>query len=297
MKSIIGTLVLASAMTSGLVYAQHQHGTTESQTAPRSDSSQRFAPQMDAGMKKMMNDMHAAGYTGNPDVDFLAMMIPHHEGAVEMARLALIHGKDPLTRRLAEEIIASQTAEIAAMKQHIAILRRTDDPNPDGFPAIHGKTRRVRAVRLCSQARALTSQAGKVVEGVVLVYGIEEAKPSERMSNVGGVQQSGSKSNRKVVEYPTQMPVRTHPARIQFRNTSAYRTRQEYSDRQTERGMAPYLPIGPKPISLAGPESSSVIDVGLKCTTRRSNHTTLGAARLIHRQLRQSANLRKMHGL
>jgi uncharacterized protein (DUF305 family) len=125
-------------MTSPLVYAQHQHDTAESQNAPRSESSQLFVHQMDAGMKKMMNDMHAAGHSGNPDIDFLAMMIPHHEGAVEMARLLLIHGKDPLTRRLAEEIIASQTAEITAMKQRIAILRRADDPNPDGFPAIHG---------------------------------------------------------------------------------------------------------------------------------------------------------------
>ena len=94
--------------------------------------------QMDAGMAKMMNDMHAARYTGNPDVDFLAMMIPHHQGAVEMARLLLIHGKDPLTRRLAEEIIASQTTEIAAMKQRLAILRRSDDINQEEFPALHG---------------------------------------------------------------------------------------------------------------------------------------------------------------
>jgi uncharacterized protein (DUF305 family) len=93
---------------------------------------------MDAGMQTMMNDMHAPGYTGDPDVDFLAMMIPHHEGAVEMARLLLIHGKDPLTRRLAEEIIASQTTEIAAMKQRLALLRRSEDPNPGGFPALHG---------------------------------------------------------------------------------------------------------------------------------------------------------------
>jgi uncharacterized protein (DUF305 family) len=99
---------------------------------------QGFAPQMDAGMQTMMNNMHAPGYTGNPDVDFLAMMIPHHEGAVEMARLVLIHGKDPLTRRLAEEIIASQTAEVAAMTQRLAILRRGEDPNPGGFPALHG---------------------------------------------------------------------------------------------------------------------------------------------------------------
>lgn len=89
-------------------------------------------------MNTMMYRMHAAGYTGNPDIDFLAMMIPHHEGAVEMARLELTHGKDPLARRLAEEIIASQTTEIGAMKERLAVLRRGEDPNPGGFPALHG---------------------------------------------------------------------------------------------------------------------------------------------------------------
>jgi len=138
MRTMIVTLALLGAMTTQLAYAQHQHGSVESQNAPLGAGAQLFAREMDAGMIKMMNDMHAPGYTGNPDVDFLAMMIPHHQGAVEMARLVLIHGKDPLTRRLAEEIIASQSAEIAAMKQRVAILRRTDDPNPDGFPAIHG---------------------------------------------------------------------------------------------------------------------------------------------------------------
>jgi uncharacterized protein (DUF305 family) len=97
-----------------------------------------FARSMDAGMEAMMNNMHAAGYTGDADVDFLAMMIPHHEGAVEMARLLLIHGKDPLTRGLAEEIIAGQTAEITAMKNRLEILRRGEDPNPGGFPALNG---------------------------------------------------------------------------------------------------------------------------------------------------------------
>jgi uncharacterized protein (DUF305 family) len=134
----VSALVLASTITVPVLYAQHQYSAEESQKRLGSESSRIFAHEMDAGMTKMMNDMHAAGYTGNPDADFLAMMIPHHEGAVEMARLVLIHGKDPLTRRLAEEIIASQTAEIAAMKQRIAILRRADDPNPGGFPALHG---------------------------------------------------------------------------------------------------------------------------------------------------------------
>jgi DUF305 family protein family protein len=97
-----------------------------------------FAREMDAGMDRMMKDMHAPGYTGNADVDFLAMMIPHHEGAVEMARLVLVHGKDPLTRQLAGEIIASQTSEIAAMRERLAILRRGEDMEPGGFPALNG---------------------------------------------------------------------------------------------------------------------------------------------------------------
>jgi uncharacterized protein (DUF305 family) len=97
-----------------------------------------FVREMDAGMDRMMKDMHAPGYTGNVDVDFLAMMIPHHEGAVEMARLLLVHGKDPLTRQLADEIIASQTSEIAAMRQRLAILRRGEDAEPGGFPALQG---------------------------------------------------------------------------------------------------------------------------------------------------------------
>jgi hypothetical protein len=110
-----------------------RHDTHGTQTLPG-----RFAADMDRAMKRMMDDMHQPGYSGNPDVDFLAMMVAHHEGAVEMARLALVHGRDPLTRRLAEEIIASQTSEIAAMRSRMAILRKGADPDPGGFPALHG---------------------------------------------------------------------------------------------------------------------------------------------------------------
>lgn len=90
-------------------------------------------------MLKMMTDMHAPGYTGNWHVDFLAMMIPHHQGAVDMAKLVLDHGDDPLTRSLAEEIIASQQAEINAMKARLAILKAAGkDPSPNGFPSLSG---------------------------------------------------------------------------------------------------------------------------------------------------------------
>lgn len=97
---------------------------------------ERFAREMNAGMDKMMRDMHAPGHTGDPDVDFLEMMIPHHEGAVEMARLVLVYGRDPAARRLAEDIIAGQVVEIQAMSQRLALLRRK--ATGDEFPPLGG---------------------------------------------------------------------------------------------------------------------------------------------------------------
>ena len=96
-----------------------------------------FAAAMHAAMERMMRDMHAGASQGSADRDFLAMMIPHHEGAVEMARLVLVHGRDPATRRLAEDIIASQTVEIAGMKQRLALLARGSPAEPE-FPALGG---------------------------------------------------------------------------------------------------------------------------------------------------------------
>jgi uncharacterized protein (DUF305 family) len=89
-----------------------------------------FAPAMDAAMARMMAAMHAASPSGDPDQNFLAMMIPHHEAAVEMARLVLQHGRDPLTRQLAEEIMASQTVEITAMRARLAMLRAPGEEYP-----------------------------------------------------------------------------------------------------------------------------------------------------------------------
>ena len=100
---------------------------------------ERYASEMNVGMAKMMSDMHAPGYTGDTDIDFIAMMIPHHQGAVDMARLVLQDGTDPVTRKLAEEIIASQTVEIEGMTRRLAQLRSgVKRTVPDGYPALGG---------------------------------------------------------------------------------------------------------------------------------------------------------------
>ena len=88
-------------------------------------------------MARMMQDMHALDYSGNPDADFLAMMIPHHAGAVDMARLVLRHGRDPATRQLAEDIMAGQTLEIESMTRRLAALRQPASAGPD-FPSLGG---------------------------------------------------------------------------------------------------------------------------------------------------------------
>ncbi len=69
------------------------------------------------GMETMNHDMAAAPMTGDADRDFVAMMIPHHQGAIDMAQVELHQGKDPALRRLANQIVAAQKKEIAMMRQ------------------------------------------------------------------------------------------------------------------------------------------------------------------------------------
>ena len=134
------SILLSLGLICGTVLAQDQHHSARGGDSPERYGATfaHFASEMDAGMDQMMRDMHTPGYSGNADADFLAMMIPHHEGAVEMARLVLIHGRDPLTRKLAEEIIASQVVEIEGMKRRLVILRAKVNPEQDEFPALGG---------------------------------------------------------------------------------------------------------------------------------------------------------------
>jgi uncharacterized protein (DUF305 family) len=78
---------------------------------PESASTQAFK----AANDKMMQGMNIP-MSGNPDQDFVAGMIPHHQGAVAMARTELQYGTNPEMLRLARQIVASQDSEIARMK-------------------------------------------------------------------------------------------------------------------------------------------------------------------------------------
>ena len=85
------------------------------------DGSQSAADQdwseLIASMDKMHVAMGAIKRSGNSDVDFVRLMLPHHQGAIDMAKVQLLYGKDSQMRRLAQEIITDQQLEIELMQR------------------------------------------------------------------------------------------------------------------------------------------------------------------------------------
>jgi len=76
----------------------------------------RFKQQMSGSLQRMDRQMIKAPMNGNVDHDFASMMIPHHQGAIDMAKAELVYGNDSVMRRLAQEILVDQQSEIDAMR-------------------------------------------------------------------------------------------------------------------------------------------------------------------------------------
>jgi uncharacterized protein (DUF305 family) len=116
-RTITLTSILVTSILSIALAQSHHHGNGNSGGTNSADSP--FASQMMQAMDRMDSDMMAAKPTGDPDRDFAAMMIPHHQGAIDMAKVELIYGRDPVLRRLAEGIIVEQQQEIELMQRSL----------------------------------------------------------------------------------------------------------------------------------------------------------------------------------
>jgi len=102
------------------VSAEDMKGMNMPTKAAASAADKAFA----ASMKSMMTGMNVKP-TGNPDKDFVLMMMPHHQGAIDMAKVELQYGTDPELRQLATDIVTAQEKEIAQMKNWRTGSRKT----------------------------------------------------------------------------------------------------------------------------------------------------------------------------
>lgn len=116
---------LASAGTAQAQHAGHAGHAAPSKTAtpPPAVAGSPSTTAFKAANDKMHAGMDIA-FTGDADVDFVKGMIPHHQGAVEMAKVVLQYGKDPKLKKLARDIIRAQDKEIAFMQRWLAQAKK-----------------------------------------------------------------------------------------------------------------------------------------------------------------------------
>ena len=124
--AVFGARVLFAFAASPLVLAHEAHPHAQ---PPAAADEASFLNENEAAMNKMMNAM-AAKPSGDIDRDFVAMMSPHHQGAIDMAVIELRYGKNETLRRIAQEIIVDQMQEIDAMKLAIGDKVSASAPAP-----------------------------------------------------------------------------------------------------------------------------------------------------------------------
>ncbi|WP_250523359.1 MULTISPECIES: DUF305 domain-containing protein [unclassified Caballeronia] len=121
-RASVRTAVRCAALALGLPIgpAIAQQGASMPAMSMTSSADAKLSSSTDAFKRadqKMMQQMQARAYTGNADKDFVAHMIPHHQGAIGMAEVELKYGKDPEMKKLARSIVKAQKEEIALMKR------------------------------------------------------------------------------------------------------------------------------------------------------------------------------------
>ena len=110
---------------------QHQHAAAVSVPAAFVASRDKpYGVLVDDAMAIMSNGMARAPMNGNADHDFASMMVPHHQGAVDMAKAELLYGTNPVLRRLAQEIIVTQGQEIEVMQRELKKSQATTPAKP-----------------------------------------------------------------------------------------------------------------------------------------------------------------------
>mgnify|MGYP000166520806 FL=1 len=119
MKKLMTFITLSTAAVSICAQANEQQHQAH-MNMPMSASS-AMQQELMQGMNQMHQDMMAAMQYQDPDVAFAAGMLPHHLGAVKMAEVELKYGKDPEMRKLAENIINAQQAEIEQMQKWLKV--------------------------------------------------------------------------------------------------------------------------------------------------------------------------------
>jgi hypothetical protein len=109
---MLGLFLLILGVGALRLYAQTESNGHDSRLTASPDWSELIA-----SMDKMHMAMGAVVQSGNSDVDFVRLMLPHHQAAIDMAKAQLLYGKDPQMRRLAQEIITDQQLEIELMQR------------------------------------------------------------------------------------------------------------------------------------------------------------------------------------
>ena len=114
-KSAIWLTMMLSVAATSCALAQDQPNAQQSRAGTAATNEQLFMFDNDLAMSKMSREMLVKP-TGDIDRDFVAMMVPHHQGAVDMARAELKYGHNQELRRLAQNIVTQQEQEISAMR-------------------------------------------------------------------------------------------------------------------------------------------------------------------------------------